>query len=77
MKELDKAGGVGVARLKRYFGEKFPEYHVEVKTYLLINALERLVGTLQRWRSTAHVPFCRVLMLARACYDDGALELIR
>ena len=44
VKELDKPGGVGVTRLKKYFGEKFPEYHVEVKTYLLINALERLAG---------------------------------
>ena len=44
VKELNKPGGVGVSRLKRYFTEKFPDYHVEVKTYLLINALERLAG---------------------------------
>merc|ERR1719244_1856331 len=44
VKELNKPGGVGVSRLKRYFTEKFPDYHVEVKTYLLINALERLAA---------------------------------
>ena len=44
VKELDKPGGVGVTRLKKYFGENFPDYHVEVKAYLLINALERLAG---------------------------------
>merc|ERR1711990_373062 len=44
VKELNKAGGVGVHRLKRYFSENFPDYHVEHKPHLLINALDRLAA---------------------------------
>jgi hypothetical protein len=44
VKELKKPGGVGVTKMKRYFGEKHPEYQFEAKAYLLINALDRLTG---------------------------------
>jgi len=44
LKELKKPGGVGIARLKRFFTENHPDYHIDRKTYLLINALERLAS---------------------------------